>query len=318
MDSRISSTRLNGNTNSGFTVVELLVTLAIIGVLVAILLPAVQQAREASRRTQCQNQLRQVGLACVEFESSYRNYPPGWLFGGYGIGPDSTAWSVFAQLLPFLDQTPLYTKGGIPKSTLRASGIAGQQLGVFLCPTDPGSNSGPRFDAGNMVSLNFAVGQTNYKAVCGANWGADNSQGVGITELGSDWINIGTNGSYDGLDQGDGMLYRVDYPNPRRTRDVVDGLSNTFLFGEDVPKYDIYCSWPYANNVYSTCAIPPNLFSEPDPTFWPNVQGFRSLHRGGLSFSLGDGSVRFISESIDLSVYRAMATINGAEAVSLP
>ena len=110
----------------------------------------------------------------------------------------------------------------------------------------------------------------------------------------------------------------VDYERPRRKADVRDGLSNTFLLGEDVPRYDIYCSWPYANNVHSTCAIPPNYNEHADPTDWPNVQSFRSEHAGGLHFALADGSLRFISNSIDLELYRALATIAGREVVSTP
>jgi prepilin-type N-terminal cleavage/methylation domain-containing protein len=302
----------------GFTLIELLVSIAIISLLIALLAPALQNAREAARRTQCRNNLHQLSVACAEFEGAQAHYPVGWLFGSYGFGPDSTAWSIYAQLLPYLDQSPLYVKADIPNKTLRDSGVAGQQIVLFLCPSDPTSRLGPRVDAGNMVGLYLPVGQTNYKAVSGANWGADNSQNLpGPDGIGTDWPNIGANGSYDGLDQGDGMLYRVDYTSPRKTRDVTDGLSNTFLFGEDVPKFDIYCSWPYANNVYSTCAIPPN-FVEADPTYWPNAQGFRSLHAGGLHFAFGDGGVRFISASIDLTLYRRLATIAGNEPVVLP
>jgi prepilin-type processing-associated H-X9-DG protein len=94
------------------------------------------------------------------------------------------------------------------------------------------------------------------------------------------------------------------------------------MIGEDVPQLCQWCSWPYANNANGTCAIPPNVKSPYGgyyPEFnWENNESFRSNHPGGLQFALADGSVRFISNSIELPVYRGLATINGGEKVSLP
>jgi len=303
----------------GFSVTELLVSISIIAVILALTLPAIQSAREAARMSQCRNNLKQLALASEEFKGSFGYYPTGQLFDQYGSGPDSTAWSFLAKLLPFLEQTAVYKAGDIPNSTLRNSGVAANAIPVFLCPSDPYSSQGPRSDAGNMVGLDFSVGQTNYKGVSGANWGADETQGWGPADSGTKWPNIGTNGSYDGLDHGDGMLYRVDYKQPRRDADVADGLSNTLLLGEALPQFDIYCSWPYANNTYSTCAIPMNLNDRTaDPRDWPNVQSFRSAHSGGVHFAFGDGSIRFLNQSLDMKLYRSLATIKGQESVSLP
>lgn len=303
----------------GFTIIELLISISVITLLVALLLPAVQQVRESSRRMTCQNNMRQLGLACEEFETRRKHYPESRLFDPYGIGPDSKAWSFLTQLLPYVDQKAVYETGGIPDKTIRDSGIAEKAIPVFLCPSDPFSNMGPRTDAGNMVQYLFAVGQTNYKGVCGANWGADETQGWTQTDSGTRWPNASVDGSFDGLNHWDGMLGRSDWKSPRKKVDVKDGLSNTFILGEALPKYDVYCSWPYANNVHSTCAIPPNT---KDPAAqaddWPNTQSFRSEHQGGLFFSLADGSSRFVSDSIDLKVYRALATIAGKEVASVP
>jgi prepilin-type processing-associated H-X9-DG protein len=102
---------------------------------------------------------------------------------------------------------------------------------------------------------------------------------------------------------------------------VTDGLSHTFMAGEDLPEKDVYCSWPYANNAYSTCAIPPNVVPKSGrnyrPYFWPNVLGFRSNHSGAVNFVYCDGSVHLVRDEIDLEVYRAMATIAGHERVAL-
>ena len=110
------------------------------------------------------------------------------------------------------------------------------------------------------------------------------------------------------------MMWRTDYRQPVQDRNVTDGLSHTFLIGEDLPGKDIWCSWPYANNAYGTCAIPPN-FTFQDPTWWPNTQSFRSAHPGGLNFSMADGATRFVSADIDLATYRALATRAGGEMV---
>lgn len=101
----------------------------------------------------------------------------------------------------------------------------------------------------------------------------------------------------------------------RSSKDRVrDGLSNTFLAGEDLPERDAWCSWPQANNAHGTCAIPPN-FTWNDPTWWPNTWSFRSNHPGGLQFGFADGSVRFVRQDIEREVYWALANRAGREPV---
>ncbi len=155
--------------------------------------------------------------------------------------------------------------------------------------------------------------------------GADASQGqepsppapfppgaAGMDYIGTLWPNPGTNGSEDGLENGDGVMWRSDYLNPIRYQNITDGLSNTFLVGEDLPALNLWCSWPYANNAYGTCAIPPN-YTYQDPSWWPNTHSFRSAHPAGLNFALCDGSTHFINAGIDLATYRALATRAGGE-----
>ncbi len=307
--------RIARSRRPGLTIVELLVVIAIIGVLVALLVPAVQMAREAARASQCKSNMRQLVVGCDAFYDAHNHYPTSQIFDRHGWGPDSTAWSWLARILPFAEQKPLFDMGDIPFRTLRESKIADQTIPLFLCPDDSPRNRTPRLDAGNLRG--FPVGQTNYKGVMGANWGADESQKLGPGKIGTLWVNKGTNGSYDGLNNGDGLLYRTDYLKPRNKSDVRDGLSNTFMIGEDLPVQDEWCAWPYATNAYSTCAIPPNQ-KWSDPGWWPNTQSFRSWHPKGLYFTMADGSVRFVSDSIELSVYRALATIDGGETVDVP
>lgn len=297
----------------GFTIIEVLVCCLVVGLLAGLLLPAIHSIRERARQVQCQSQLRQLGLALHQFHETHLRTPPGQLFGEFGTGPDSRAWSWIARLLPYLEQHSLYDEGRIPVTTLRESGIADRMLPILLCPSDPESRTGPRTDAGNMIEHRFAVGQTNYKAVCGSNWGADLSQGLAVGQLDTPWIHRGANGEWDGQSHGDGFMYRTDHKLRRRLGDVTDGTSRTLMFGECLPDRDAYCSWPYTNNAYATCAIPLNHAGTGVPEDWPNMLSFRSRHPGGANFCYVDGHVRFINESIDLEVYRSLATINGAE-----
>jgi hypothetical protein len=182
---------------------------------------------------------------------------------------------------------------------------------LLQCPSD-GGVGGAKFDTGDFTG--YWVGITNYKAVMGANWGHDASQNS--TDIGTDWPNPGTNGSWDGLKRGDGIMFRTDMALRRGFNRVSDGLSNTFMVGEDVPELDRWCSWPYSTHAYSTCAIPLNVKSgggSYDPGWWPNVQGFRSGHSGGAFFCYADGSTHFIADSIELAAYRSQATIAGQE-----
>jgi len=301
-----------------FTLIELLVVLAILGVLIGLLVPALQQVRASANRLACASNLRQLALAVHAYHDAHRRIPYNQFLGPYGGGPDGTAWSWLARLLPYLDQQNLYTQGGLPTKTLRQSGIADQQLAVFLCPADPDSNAGPRTDALNLAG--FAAGQTNYKGVSGANWG-DDLQGDGA-RVPTDWRNGGSNGSFDGHSNGDGIFYRVDYLRRLRLEHIRDGTAATFLIGEDVPAVSQSCSWPYGNNATGTCAIPPNAKAPDGSAYpawnWQNNESFRSHHPGGLHFACADASVHFLSDTIALPLYRALATIRGGEPVSLP
>ena len=268
-------------------------------------------------RTQCAHHLRQLALAVHLHHDAHGRFPYNQFDGDYGKGMNSQAWSWLARLLPFIEQDALHKQGAIPDSTLAKSGVADRAVALFLCPADD-NEWGPRLDAGNLVG--FAVGLTNYKGVGGANWG-DDLEGVG-PYFATDWRHAGTNGSFDGHANGDGIFYRMDYRRSLRLTGIADGTSQTFMIGEDIPRLNEWCSWPYANNANGTCAIPPNVQAPGGGVYpfgeWQNNESFRSRHPGGLQFAFADGSVRFISDTIDLAVYRALATINGGEAVAGP
>ncbi len=298
----------------GFTLVELLVVIGIIGVLVGLLLPAVQKVREAAARTQCASNLRQVALAVHHYHDAQRYLPHDYFDGTYGS--DTKAWSWLARLLPYLEQGNLYREANISKNTLYESRLAvATQIPVFLCPSDSFSSIGPRDDAADLGMWNppfIVAGQTNYKGISGANWGWGESR----------WRNRGTNGSVDGTASGDGLFYRWDWRQKKRLTAITDGQSNTFMIGEALPEKTKWCAWAYSNDAVGTCAIAPNARSEGgapfDPWDWSNTYAFASRHPGGLHFALADGSVRFVSDGIDLATYRGLATIRGGETVSLP
>jgi len=291
----------------GFTLVELLVVIGILTVLMAMLLPAVMAVREAGRAIQCRSRMRQLALAAGSYEQAEGHYPLGRWRDRPDARPDTKAWSWLAELLPRLEMQSLYDEGDIPRTPILASGIAHRQVPIFLCPSDSTSHEGPRTDAGNLEGA--PLGQTNYKGVSGANWGLDEGNPIG-----SRFDNDGTNGTREGLSRGDGILWRSDYRLRPASRHVRDGLSCTFLVGEDLPQYNQWLSWPYANNAYGTCAIPPNYIND-NPNWWPNTWSFRSHHPGGLHFAYADARVSFIEQSIDLQVYRALSTRAGREAV---
>jgi prepilin-type processing-associated H-X9-DG protein len=145
------------------------------------------------------------------------------------------------------------------------------------------------------------------------------------TDFSTPYKNLGTNNSYNGVENGDGIFWRADIRKGNlKITDITDGTSNTFMIGEDVPELIIWNEWPHPNGSIGTCAIPlntgvtiptgsPRTLGKADKQNWPERYSFRSRHPGGLQFALADGSVRFVSDSIPLLSYRALATIKGGE-----
>jgi len=311
-------------TRSAFTLIELLVVIAIIAILIGLLLPAVQKVREAAARMKCQNNLKQLGIAVHSYHDQKGRLPfdgDPVIKNGCCVGAGTYHWSWLARMLPYIEQEPLYKLGGIDTTplmtTMTSAGgnpAIGVQVAAFLCPVDDFSAGGPRTNAANFPG-GTPVGQTNYKGVAGSNWAWGNYPYTPPV------------GGNNGLDAGNGMFYRNGQTRKLTLSSVKDGLSNTFMIGEDLPELNIHCSWPYSNTATGTCAVPPNLGPSPlnnpsnfDVTNgnWGNMYSFRSYHTSGLNFAMGDGSVKFISETIDLTIYRNAASIRGGEPVNLP
>lgn len=294
------------------TLIELLVVLAIVGVLIGLLLPAVQRVREAGRRVQCQNRLKQIGLALHQYHDSFGSLPismdPWHLDDDRPMQRNGKGWIV--GILPQLEQQGLY-EDFVPffrGDFSQGEGLADRgclpamqsRLAALSCPSD---GSAHRLHENQYGWEGIPVAVTNYKGVLG-----DHQVG-GVSS-----IHTGTLPDCHHTGGCNGLFFRGTYREPKRFADVTDGLSNTLMVGEDIPDHNAHSVAYFANTDYSACAAPINYMpSPPAPRDWRNVISFRSYHSGGAQFCLADGSVRLVSETIDHNTYRALGTRNGGE-----
>jgi prepilin-type N-terminal cleavage/methylation domain-containing protein len=306
-----------------FTLVELLVVIAIIGILIALLLPAVQAAREAARRMQCSNNLKQIGLALHNYENVHHTLPPGAFWRVKR--DDSNKGSILIHLLPYLEQQTLYdafdfNQHWIDGQTFGDSGepIGAQVVAAYRCPSD--THSGTLETAGHADSgvPDGLVALHNYTASRGPAILSNN----GSCSCPNNFNTLYARGSYDGGSS------RTDFPGVFTRRgisvkfsEITDGLSNTIFFGEVLP----LCSWHNDNgwatsnngNGYNSTVIPINYDTCHEggsasgdnchrPCNWNTEAGFRSAHPGGCHFLLGDGSIHFVQETIDHNTYQLL------------
>ena len=288
---------------NAFTLVELLVVITIIGILIALLLPAVQAAREAARRMSCTNNLKQIGLALHMYHDTHRQLPPGWFAFDpgtqqpYALGQPGWGWG--SRILPFLEL------GTVEKNLIddRVSILDPRNdksrvfpLGVYRCPSDIGkpvyTDLGP--ESGTPAPpVDFAT--ANYVGV----FGTLDTHYCGTLPVGSQCT-------------ADGVFF---HNSNVRFEDIRDGLSQTFLVGERTSRLD-YSTWIGARpgddcgqgRIVGTASYPPNSQAY-------DTHNFSSQHPTGTNFLSGDGSVRLISQTIDGVVYRALCTRDGGEVV---
>jgi prepilin-type processing-associated H-X9-DG protein len=344
--------------------VELLVVIAIIGVLVALLLPAVQAAREAARRMQCSGHLKQLGLAMHNYHDIYKTFPIQYRVN---TGPQAlTQVSWISGILPMIEQSTIYNQwnhnfswsGGVtgfqadprtgPDVTNPGGGsnaaLLGTGIRVLLCPSDnspakKGVAKGSRLINFNAPATNdVSIGITNYKASTGANWSFGSIQ-VTSGSWGSSRFCLGEFSTLPADVQAQypfrcptGFLGRGNDGQgiPTRFSDITDGTSNSLMLGETSFSQNALSAWFWFNGVLATAAFQINRPAECPAGLgksqmaaweacwqdWQNQQGFSSFHPGGAQFAMADASVRFISQNVDLSTYRNVATIAGGETVN--
>ena len=283
---------IEARSRTGFTLVELLVSTAIIAVLIAFLLPAVQQIREAARKTQCRSNVRQLLLAMHNYHDGHGTFPLNYGQGLYTSGNVGQSW--LSRILPEIEQSALSRNidSEQPLSFPANTRVARTPLAVFQCPSDSGTSGVADFRA----NVPGTWGVNNYKACAGSNW---------------DWGTfapvVSTSGRHvndpDGLDHGNGLICRNAGNQPFVTRlsDVTDGTSQTYALGEAVPQWSRHTWWYWFNASTGTCAIPLNFRREPDLQLsmdgdWWHNYSFSSRHVGGAHFGFADGSSRFVNE----------------------
>jgi len=370
---------------AGFTLVELLVVIAIIGVLVGLLLPAVQAAREAARRMQCSNNIRQMGLATANYEAAMKRYPPGRLSPDYTINgvvqrsyttyPTTLAAgsftgfrSVHTFILPYMEQVNIYnmidfgkptavrmtTGGGLVPVNANYQAYA-TAAGLFLCPSCPNTGkviteNNYRYNFGGSTPFGGSQGSDRNDVVAISPAGFS-SRGNGAFTMGSAlkgsaitdglsntvFFSERTKGSgkpLTGLPTLEDVTNMLSRPQGLVDADVmmqncgsmapqVNGGFNFNSMGRWLEGTDFSNGWPfgfYSSTMYNHVATPNwksidcgTRSAIPDAPGEHAIISARSKHTGGVNATMGDGSVRFVSDSIDLAIWRAVGTRDGGE-----
>lgn len=294
------------NQRRAFTLIELLVVIAIIAILIGLLLPAVQKIREAANRMKCSNNLKQLGLAFQNYHAALDRFPSGYVSGpqaqnAEGVGP---GWGWGAQLLPYLEQDNLQKSISLNLDIRHSANASARVMVIptFRCPSDqPRSDTFAVVNAGGTTLCNVAFG--NYVGVGGT---------VEVTAY---------------PDTNNGVLYRN---SQIRIADILDGSSNTIFAGERQSSKSPMTTWTGA---VTGCVNPPinaAFENEGPPTLIltntglaadgrvPNnplehVEDTSSRHPGGVNFLYGDGSVRFLRQTLNPKTWEALGTRAGGE-----
>ena len=331
----------------GFTLIELLVVIAIIAVLIGLLLPAVQAAREAARRAQCVNNLKQIGLACHNYESTYQSLPPGMKGSIWGT------WQMF--VLPYVEQGNLYNAWnstgnnsaemvGFASGPFTYSGVANitvtaSRISAYTCPSDIPNAPLSRTINGVqywVTSHNYAVNFGNLHRFQESSFQGIAFGGAPFGDIGSPHTSIP---SYYYLDGSATRFKVVNFAS------ISDGLSNTLLTGEVIQgqgkspgKFDLRgFGWWYGGAAFETflspnstlpdqmedasyCNTPdrlnPPCIAVPGGDLFQITNAARSRHPGGVNAGMCDGSVRFSKNTTNLFIWRALGTTQGGEVLS--
>ena len=329
-----------------FTLVELLVVIAIIGILIGMLLPAVQQVREAARRIACANNVRQMGLATLNYESAHMAFPATWAAAGDPTTGNVDGWSVQAQILPFLEQANLYSEidfsisyNAPENASVNLGGsiqrLASARVPVYLCPSEIRDEL--RLDDG--VPEHYPL---NYAANAG-DWfvynPATRQTGSGaMTTFRENRIGSFTDGTSNTLFYGEVKAYTPYFRNAGISGEINKPVTpaEVVSFGGDFKSSTGHTEWVdgRSHQTSHTATFAPNTIvpfvdSASGQTFdvdWTNQQEGRSLtastyaavtsrsyHPGGVTGGRADGSVKFFNDNISAEVWAALSTRNGGE-----
>jgi len=299
-----------------FTLVELLVVIAVIGILVALLLPAVQAAREAARRMSCTNNLRQIGVATHNYHDVWGNFPPA-----------RNAWpmvhSSLARLLPYVEQENVQrlVDYKLPLSAPANVAASQTQLKLFICPTDGQPRVGSALDGATNYVANNGSGTISYGLIASGD-GVFNQVPLGFRELvdgssntaafSESLIGTGTNTPVNSEQSRRRQRLLVAGGNDTTPGDC--GNANGTWSGQRGAKW---IDGHYGNTLY-------NHYYPPNPIQWDCGNGSgnkalstaRSMHPGGVNLLLADGSIRLIANNVDLGLWRALSTRCGGESVA--
>lgn len=302
-----------------FTLVELLVVIAIIGILIAMLLPAVQAAREAARRMTCKNNLKQISLAVLNYETANGAFPaagvtPGGCCSNYSYG----TWTI--EILPFMGQGTLYDLynplyfNGHPWNVTHVGQV---KVPTFICASETNMELG-RPASG--IGSNFEWQKGSYRANAGR-------------ACSGDWYgNQAETSSFNNFPEAPGhkgpmIMLGHFFNDPVKISNITDGLSCTILVGErSEPNNEGRATyWAYAYGAYNRSGACPECAMLEDydictqSASHENIckRGWSSSHPSGVQFSLADGSVRLFARAMDLQVFTDMATIAGGEIIDL-
>ncbi len=315
----------------GYTITELLVSIAIIAILLALLFPAIQQARESARRSTCKNNLKQIGLALHNYSDVFGQFPIGAGLGIPGFNSFDPGLhrkgSVLVSILPYLDQAPFYLlidfQGDVVTQFESDPSLCGTSFPVYTCPSDDHPKTVLFQDVQRGLS-NYGPSQGSQIMV--ANYNSCSEFAGNIFGTGSKQYGDTANGELIS-----GVFGRSVWS--AHTSDVTDGTSNTIAFGEIRVKCSDHPStlgWYTTQAWLLSTSVPINFPTCPNegpgngdtpPTScnswsnWTTSSGFKSRHPGGAHFTLCDGSVRFINENIDFLTYQAIGDRRDGTAV---